>query len=152
MKRMRKYFMSRKHPRIRGESLACLGRKWSRWKHPRIRGESYGCPAGQGDLMETSPHTRGKHPECFFRNSYLRNIPAYAGKAARLLRLHLVRRKHPRIRGESVIQLTVSEPKVETSPHTRGKREQKPKTAGDCGNIPAYAGKARQQCLEHKSP
>ena len=50
-------------------------------KHPRIRGESYDDAHLPEDGSETSPHTRGK----LTGNSYIKyvtgNIPAYAGKA-----------------------------------------------------------------------
>ena len=61
MKRMRKYFMSRKHPRIRGESQRPI--------------EEY------EPKEETSPHTRGKLQLRLTQLLRVRNIPAYAGKA-----------------------------------------------------------------------
>ena len=54
-------------------------------------------------------------------------------------------RKHPRIRGESLIALhSIFFPR-ETSPHTRGKPRTCIGVSPEPGNIPAYAGKADPQ-------
>ena len=146
MKRMRKYFMSRKHPRIRGESQRPIeeyepkeetsphtrGKPDHKFattdvsrKHPRIRGESISLAALTIMQLETSPHTRGKPLQTGISLQSRRNIPAYAGKAAGHFRLTAASRKHPRIRGESVVTLTTTDEIEETSPHTRGKLERR---------------------------
>ena len=102
MKRMRKYFMSRKHPRIRGESQRPI--------------EEY------EPKEETSPHTRGKLQLRLTQLLRVRNIPAYAGKAASNRHQLAKPKKHPRIRGESCRTFPIDCRLAETSPHTRGKR------------------------------
>ena len=70
-------------------------------KHPRIRGESLACNLRRKVAIETSPHTRGKPRPSQERINYLGNIPAYAGKAQGTADDEKVFGKHPRIRGES---------------------------------------------------
>ena len=91
-------------------------------KHPRIRGESLDVGLTWAAVTETSPHTRGKPSAKNFIPLNPRNIPAYAGKASTILSLASLRRKHPRIRGESSTEASVAVIDCETSPHTRGKQ------------------------------
>ena len=71
-------------------------------KHPRIRGESHVCRGRKKDLAETSPHTRGKLVVSVTITSRHGNIPAYAGKASSFSSGYFQVEKHPRIRGESL--------------------------------------------------
>ena len=112
-------------------------------KHPRIRGESLMFPLLAMVLLETSPHTRGKPPIASAQGNPIRNIPAYAGKARRSGLSKILEEKHPRIRGESQSISSLISMLSETSPHTRGKPTMPCKSTISCGNIPAYAGKAR---------
>ena len=91
-------------------------------KHPRIRGESPTAEVAAEEVLETSPHTRGKPLK----------VPTGDGPD----------KKHPRIRGESSLGRSDRWCCQETSPHTRGKHGVPFYTAKDFGNIPAYAGKA----------
>ena len=135
---------------LRGRNIpAYAGRTSAAWrsnnkpqKHPRIRGENRSGRIALRAATEASPHTRGKqrHAQCAFREC--RNIPAYAGKALALRFFLNWFWKHPRIRGESLSTVMSLALSMETSPHTRGKREPAADRVHDAGNIPAYAGKA----------
>ena len=111
-------------------------------KHPRIRGESRMNEPKDVLFTETSPHTRGKLVRELRLKSPPRNIPAYAGKAPEIDGRLIGAQKHPRIRGESRLNILKVCRLIETSPHTRGKLNHTHATAKGIGNIPAYAGKA----------
>ena len=154
-----------KHPRLRGEDgfescqprhtketppltrgrrlprRQCLPR---RWKHPRLRGEDAPAPSLSSGARETPPLTRGRHKHSRRLGFRLRNTPAYAGKTYALSRLNLGGEKHPRLRGEDVIESPEVTEKKETPPLTRGRRSARRAKASRDGNTPAYAGKTRQ--------
>ena len=91
-------------------------------KHPRIRGENSAIITIRSGIPETSPHTRGEllcPCACGYR---WRNIPAYAGRTWQVPAPLLSWGKHPRIRGENLLQELLKEKMQETSPHTRGER------------------------------
>ena len=81
----------------------------------------------------------------------LRNIPAYAGRTPKLQNRSSTKQKHPRIRGENLKTTRRSSISLETSPHTRGERRACNKKQCKDGNIPAYAGRTRQQYLARRS-
>ena len=149
---------------LRGRNIpAYAGRTSAAWrsnnkpqKHPRIRGENRSGRIALRAATEASPHTRGKqrHAQCAFREC--RNIPAYAGKAiSEDFHLETIQ-KHPRIRGESRLNILKVCRLIETSPHTRGKRLKGLPNSRTGRNIPAYAGKASpetsQQTPKWKHP
>ena len=111
-------------------------------KHPRIRGESWLPLRILRVMLETSPHTRGKPKTATHRRSTSRNIPAYAGKAELIENRAEFVKKHPRIRGESLMFPLLAMVLLETSPHTRGKPPIASAQGNPIRNIPAYAGKA----------
>ena len=111
-------------------------------KHPRIRGESLSVDLFIENSLETSPHTRGKRPWRKLALVCFGNIPAYAGKASKERSASKATRKHPRIRGESSQTAEPEFSKTETSPHTRGKHTEILRSHFGVRNIPAYAGKA----------
>ena len=117
----------------------------SREKHPRIRGESPLTPVILYLFTETSPHTRGKRNHRVPKGPPQRNIPAYAGKAYQTRQWQKGSEKHPRIRGESRLNILKVCRLIETSPHTRGKRISGRTTEERRRNIPAYAGKAHRR-------
>ena len=135
---------------LRGRNIpAYAGRTSAAWrsnnkpqKHPRIRGENSVTRNAHFANVETSPHTRGKLNGSDSNPRLARNIPAYAGKALALRFFLNWFWKHPRIRGESLSTVMSLALSMETSPHTRGKREPAADRVHDAGNIPAYAGKA----------
>ena len=110
-------------------------------KHPRIRGENlyYGSPIFY--CRETSPHTRGEpHPKKKGL-PFPGNIPAYAGRTLTLITCRGRHRKHPRIRGENVVEAKSHKNNMETSPHTRGEPSRETILRELHRNIPAYAGR-----------
>ena len=135
---------------LRGRNIpAYAGRTSAAWrsnnkpqKHPRIRGENRSGRIALRAATEASPHTRGKLNGSDYNPRLARNIPAYAGKALALRFFLNWFWKHPRIRGESLSTVMSLALSMETSPHTRGKREPAADRVHDAGNIPAYAGKA----------
>ena len=112
-------------PHTRGELSACLrvvvrhrnipayaGRtssarlsQSSARKHPRIRGENTKGTVPPAVIMETSPHTRGELRRTMKMSDDLRNIPAYAGRTMKEMKMAPPTRKHPRIRGENSIRM-----------------------------------------------
>ena len=138
---------------LRGRNIpAYAGRTSAAWrsnnkpqKHPRIRGENSVTRNAHFANVETSPHTRGKLDPDTVLGLILGNIPAYAGKAHCRQGGNAQRQKHPRIRGESLIALLNICFLRETSPHTRGKLRTLGYIESKRGNIPAYAGKAKDR-------
>ena len=110
-------------------------------KHPRIRGENLRIIVENGEPWETSPHTRGKRTPRIHTSPRFGNIPAYAGKTRSELHDQRRARKHPRIRGENLVDDSWRIMGGETSPHTRGKPADEYLSLDSQRNIPAYAGK-----------
>ena len=139
-----KCLKARNIPAYAGKALRSHCGRGGFGKHPRIRGESSFGRIAAADSGETSPHTRGKPTRQRFVQPRCRNIPAYAGKASSPSSISSSARKHPRIRGESHPASRSANSILETSPHTRGKRVEISIGGSVPGNIPAYAGKAKQ--------
>ena len=68
-------------PAYAGKACKCFVEIWLSKKHPRIRGESRERVQELKAAKETSPHTRGKPRQAAIESGDFRNIPAYAGKA-----------------------------------------------------------------------
>ena len=78
-------------------------RQWRNraWAHPRSRGENLASYAATIAAMGSSPLTRGKPPESAEVHTWIRLIPAHAGKT-RPSRMPVMEvRAHPRSRGEN---------------------------------------------------
>ena len=88
--------------------------------HPRIRGEHQLALIKPGDLVGSSPHTRGARQAILPVSSLARIIPAYAGSTLFSLDAIHHTRDHPRIRGEHCKRCHVRQRRVGSSPHTRG--------------------------------
>ena len=89
----------------------------------------------------SSPLTRGKlglHQYGAARGGL---IPAHAGKTPALRYRDLVRRAHPRSRGENLLLVLPSGSIQGSSPLTRGKLTVKVSAHNFIGLIPAHAGK-----------
>ena len=71
----------------------------------------------------------------------VRNIPAYAGKTARIDYVCETLKEHPRVCGENSDIASVKHLQEGTSPRMRGKRPEISPNRHSRGNIPAYAGK-----------
>ena len=115
-----------------------MGRQWR--DHPRIRGEHLIVKSGTLSTNGSSPHTRGARPHRIASAFRRRIIPAYAGSTPFDSGGALVGEDHPRIRGEHGPVDGVQDPRVGSSPHTRGARRRRPHPNVDRGIIPAYAG------------
>ena len=96
--------------RLRGRRNipAYAGKTWCRGggkivdkEHPRIRGENLQRRYHHDSNEGTSPHTRGKPAGAGSACSWMRNIPAYAGKTNDRHVQILSKKEHPRIRGEN---------------------------------------------------
>ena len=108
--------------------------------HPRIRGVHSIDQARPGDLLGSSPHTRGAREFVCEGLVALGIIPAYAGCTSRPRRGRSRSADHPRIRGVHRGASDEHEHDPGSSPHTRGA----PRVSGFprdvSGIIPAYAG------------
>ena len=91
----------------------------------------------------SSPLTRGKHVDCDAIPRLQGLIPAHAGKTARRRTSRVLRRAHPRSRGENSCGRRVLLPGRGSSPLTRGKRYFCGARRATAGLIPAHAGKTR---------
>ena len=91
-------------PAYAGSTHERARRSPRRWDHPRIRGEHEPTPAPKGDMMGSSPHTRGAPSGSQAAPPSQGIIPAYAGStgtsSARIRSLA----DHPRIRGEHEVR------------------------------------------------
>ena len=108
--------------------------------HPRIRGEHEPIPTPKGDMMGSSPHTRGAPYSDYQDACQERIIPAYAGSTAVFFSRVRIVKDHPRIRGEHVFRSVGSNGPKGSSPHTRGARWSRSGGRARCRIIPAYAG------------
>ena len=71
-----------------------------RQDHPRTRGEKSLPVFSSGLIVGSPPHTRGKAADLPFAIGQTRITPAHAGKRALLYFRILLRKDHPRTRGE----------------------------------------------------
>ena len=94
-----------------------------------------------GSLAGSSPLTRGKHLALICALPEQGLIPAHAGKTPALRYRDLVRRAHPRSRGENLLLVLPSGSIQGSSPLTRGKLTVKVSAHNFIGLIPAHAGK-----------
>ena len=108
--------------------------------HPRIRGEHQLALMKPGDLVGSSPHTRGALLPHLHPGEIQRIIPAYAGSTSPAVVSYRQSWDHPRIRGEHAAPPGTILQTRGSSPHTRGARchESYRRTFADI--IPAYAG------------
>ena len=88
--------------------------------HPRIRGEHQLALMKPGDLVGSSPHTRGAPQLQSLVNANSRIIPAYAGSTSRSSGRSSLAGDHPRIRGEHRPVQPRPRDHAGSSPHTRG--------------------------------
>ena len=113
------------------------------WAHPRSRGENAYLALPTVSAEGSSPLARGKH--VYPRDIWplLGLIPARAGKTISHGTHRILRRAHPRSRGEnsggSAFRLTA----LGSSPLARGKRYRADTIPLDKGLIPARAGKTQ---------
>ena len=96
-----------------------------------------------GDLVGSSPHTRGARAPSCGAASKRWIIPAYAGSTRRLPVRRTRSRDHPRIRGEHFRDAPAEDVDAGSSPHTRGAPTFSAMLSPPLGIIPAYAGSTR---------
>ena len=116
--------------------------------HPRIRGEHMNALPEALRPIGSSPHTRGARRAtswCFRRTGI---IPAYAGSTGAEYGKGLIRRDHPRIRGEHWLPQGTYSSLLGSSPHTRGALGLKRADGRLRGIIPAYAGSTARPCKD----
>ena len=111
--------------------------------HPRSRGENSESPFNEMHLEGSSPLTRGKPRSCERSGQAWGLIPAHAGKTELRSPIKVMRRAHPRSRGENRFHLHSSASRSGSSPLTRGKPAKLQKAHRAQGLIPAHAGKTR---------
>ena len=131
-----------KHPRLRGEDLFSLPRRFflqetppltrgrryiigplgSRQRNtPAYAGKTLQCPRTRSTSQETPPLTRGRPRLLDQETLARRNTPAYAGKTRLLVSVFTVPWKHPRLRGEDHPSGRHHVGRLETPPLTRGR-------------------------------
>ena len=121
------------------------------WAHPRSRGENAYLALPTVSAEGSSPLARGKH--VYPRDIWplLGLIPARAGKTISHGTHRILRRAHPRSRGEnrggSAFRLTA----LGSSPLARGKRYRADTIPLDKGLIPARAGKTYRRGAERSA-
>ena len=133
--------LGRNIPAYAGKTSACAPHYQRNAEHPRVCGENMRRIWPVSKQLGTSPRMRGKPSDCSPNHRTTRNIPAYAGKTAGLLRCPRPDTEHPRVCGENASVNSVADPISGTSPRMRGKPSGFPGPALRTRNIPAYAGK-----------
>ena len=93
-----------------------------------------------GDLVGSSPHTRGARYREIGFETIDRIIPAYAGSTLPLTVARGAAQDHPRIRGEHFREVGTLIFDEGSSPHTRGALGRFFADEDAVGIIPAYAG------------
>ncbi len=111
--------------------------------HPRIRGEHTLARIDLGELLRSSPHTRGAHVNARTRWPAVGIIPAYAGSTPPEHGADPELCNHPRIRGEHTQANSHPFSRRQSSPHTRGAHEWIGHAMELAEIIPAYAGSTR---------
>ena len=128
-------------PAHAGKTPQCTGRPNRCWAHPRSRGENLVILKKLAGEDGSSPLTRGKRRGSWSPSMSARLIPAHAGKTASWKRRAGRARAHPRSRGENDDAFTPVDPRVGSSPLTRGKPSRAHYAGIASGLIPAHAGK-----------
>ena len=109
--------------------------------HPRVCGENARAKPGKPSTAGSSPRVRGKQWFDGTGSPTGRLIPACAGKTRGWRAKTRSGRAHPRVCGENARPGTQERFRQGSSPRVRGKLTDAGQEAGDCGLIPACAGK-----------
>ena len=133
---------------LRGLIPAHAGKTWLSCEpslhvraHPRSRGENSSALAFRGEIVGSSPLTRGKPPDRLNRRRDPGLIPAHAGKTNVHQRVQQPPGAHPRSRGENSSARIAPSAGGGSSPLTRGKHQRGRGERDQLGLIPAHAGK-----------
>ena len=108
--------------------------------HPRMRGEHAALNTEAGKAVGSSPHARGTLPCCPGTPAPGRLIPACAGNTVCGDVAAIVKRAHPRMRGEHSAIAIALRCTDGSSPHARGTHVFTPTPGKGDGLIPACAG------------
>ena len=109
--------------------------------HPRSRGENKALDTDAHPTQGSSPLTRGKLTGPDNLCSFVRLIPAHAGKTRSRICSESAPAAHPRSRGENMPTQKAMDMGLGSSPLTRGKRAQSRASGLWRRLIPAHAGK-----------
>ena len=139
-------------PAYAGSTVSLGGSAWEAADHPRIRGEHLIGVVAANVEAGSSPHTRGAPPTPSGTTPVGRIIPAYAGSTAARASSAGRAWDHPRIRGEHRPHLAEGHGFGGSSPHTRGARRFRRRSARTGGIIPAYAGSTAQRIAVDGAP
>ena len=120
--------------------------------HPRSRGENASVAKGLETLSGSSPLTRGKLMLTTCKQQTNRLIPAHAGKTPNPYPDQPSNPAHPRSRGENLVVMASTRPRVGSSPLTRGKQATHDGLQDHLGLIPAHAGKTTASPPGSKTP
>ena len=133
-------------PAHAGKTMRRRRRRFQRRAHPRSRGENGLSGAHRAVNVGSSPLTRGKllYPEQPHVHSRL--IPAHAGKTYSSAPTTRRSRAHPRSRGENARRWAHRSSQTGSSPLTRGKPDDVDGFHVGPGLIPAHAGKTQVSC------
>ena len=127
-------------PAYAGNTLYALRVSGFHWDHPRVCGEHPPPPPEPTEDLGSSPRMRGTRRLHRLLRGRPGIIPAYAGNTVSWPRSTIQRRDHPRVCGEHLSTVAVSDATTGSSPRMRGTQikltEQRPRL----GIIPAYAG------------
>ena len=92
------------------------------WAHPRVGGENEVAVRVASRAAGSSPRGRGKQRHTTKTLTFVRLIPAWAGKTTLYFVVPLVRQAHPRVGGENLTVESGSLVLEGSSPRGRGKR------------------------------
>ena len=128
-------------PAHAGKTGARSGPHCAQRAHPRSRGENPGHSTKKAATRGSSPLTRGKLAGADNLCSFVRLIPAHAGKTLPCFSASSPLSAHPRSRGENSTPPPPWRVQRGSSPLTRGKRTPWCADWQSCRLIPAHAGK-----------
>ena len=128
-------------PAHAGKTSSAFSKRLGKPAHPRACGENQMLRGLQFVVHGSSPRMRGKPPYSCSHTQLRRLIPAHAGKTARVHRVGLRRRAHPRACGENAVSVQRFNGALGSSPRMRGKLTTAGNRMGTGGLIPAHAGK-----------
>ena len=108
-------------PAYAGKSASCSSQAKLVRDHPRLRGEKIPRYPVQMVSPGSSPLTRGKVGLWLIYLTFIRIIPAYAGKSHCIMFGLPLSEDHPRLRGEKILKILRRSKSIGSSPLTRGK-------------------------------
>ncbi len=111
--------------------------------HPRMCGEHSSVTCTDCATAGSSPHVRGAHRACHYRDRRQRIIPACAGSTNYDVNMVAKSRDHPRMCGEHITSNPYRTFSMGSSPHVRGALGGVVHLLKQFGIIPACAGSTR---------